>query len=556
MKVPILTITALAVLCLEKSFAQTKIFTFSGGAGDRAGWSSDFAGDVNGDGKTDIIMGSWGADPVGADSGSATVFSGANGAILFTFNGQVAGERFGDAVAGAGDVNQDGFDDVIIGARNASGNAGRVEVRSGQDGSLLYQATGFSTGDYFGCSVGGVGDVNGDGFGDFAVGSLGYDFPPFPGAVGAAFIYSGIDGSLLYAKTGSGSGQQFGTSLHGLGDVNGDGRSDFIIGATEGFGASAGKGYAEVYSGATGALLFHLSGENNNDQFGHSVSDAGDVDQDGRSDIIVGAYQNNTATFHAGKAYVYSGSTGSLLYSFVGKAVSDQFGYTVAGAGDVNGDGFADVLVGTTGDDRNGSNSGSIQVYSGKDGSLLHDILGNAANDQLGFSVAGGGELTGDGNAEFLAGAVGSNQLAGSVVTYRGTPLTLSASPGTLSLASGGVQTMTLHAGPSYAGHTYFLVGSASGTSPGTDIGGLLIPLNLDPYFLFTINSPNQAPLAQSLGTLDASGNGSCSFSLPAGSNAALTGTKLHHAFAVIVSSPPFIIFPYASNPASLGLTP
>ena len=136
------------------------------------------AGDVNGDGFADLIVGAEGDDNNGvSNSGSARVFSGLDGSVLYTFDGTVSGGFFGGSVSGAGDVNDDGFADLVVGARFGSNNApsaGRALVFSGVDGSVLYDISGASN-RLFGVSVSGADDVNGDGVDDFIVGSTFFD---------------------------------------------------------------------------------------------------------------------------------------------------------------------------------------------------------------------------------------------------------------------------------------------------------------------------------------------------------------------------------------------
>src|SRR5215510_13005486 len=149
-------------------------------------------------------------------------------------------------------------------------------------------------------------------------------------------------------------GDQLGVAVAGAGDVNGDGFADVIAGATDGVGNGDEPGTAIVYSGLDGAVLYRFVGDFDGDAFGTAVAGAGDVDRDGFDDVIVGArYDDHTAIF-SGAVKVYSGKTGAVLHAFYGDGEGDRLGYSVAGAGDVNGDGFADIVAGAVFDNNNG----------------------------------------------------------------------------------------------------------------------------------------------------------------------------------------------------------
>ena len=235
--------------------------------------------------------------------------------------------------------------------------------------------------------------MNGDGKADFIAGAhaastSGKD------SVGSAFVYSGANVSLLYRKDGAATGDEFGISVSGAGDVNGDGKAHFIGGA---WAASPGgknaAGSAYVYSGADGSLLYQKDGAATGDILGISVSGAGDVNRDGKSDFMVGAPGADPGgRAGAGSVYVYSGADGSLLYQKDGAVAGDQLGSSVSTAGDVNGDGKTDFIVGAPNADPGGkADAGSVYVYSGADGSLIHQEDGAAAGDQFGGAVASAG---------------------------------------------------------------------------------------------------------------------------------------------------------------------
>jgi len=224
----------------------------------------------------------------------------------------------------------------------------------------------------------------------------------------AVFFASAVQAQCLsydtfYTFSGEAAGDQFGFSVSDAGDVNNDGFPDFIIGAPFHDSAGADRGRAYVYSGLTGSLLYTFDGAGAGDNFGYSVSGAGDVDTNGYDDVIIGAPLNDFAGTNAGQAYVYSGSNGALLYTFTADSAGDDFGRSVSGAGDVNNDGFADVIVGAPlyDDPINTLATGRAYVYSGANGSLLYTFIGQCYNiscdDSLdmgfGQSVSGAGDV-------------------------------------------------------------------------------------------------------------------------------------------------------------------
>jgi hypothetical protein len=338
--------------------------TFSGdSAFDNFGRSVSGAGDVNNDGFDDLIVGAIYDDNNGADSGSARVFSGATGAIFYTFLGDSAGDTFGQSVSGAGDVNNDGFADFIVAApfdANNGSNSGSARVFSGATGAILYTFNGDSADDNFGTSVSGAGDVNNDGFADLIVGAFADDNNGTDS--GSARVFSGATGAILYTFNGDSTGDNFGISVSGAGDVNNDGRADLIVGANLDDNNAADSGSARVFSGSTGVILSTFNGDSANDRFGCSVSGAGDVNNDGFDDLIVGAFADDNNGSNSGSARVFSGATGAILSTFNGDSAEDQFGISVSGAGDVNNDGFDDLIVGAFEDDNNGTSSGSATL--------------------------------------------------------------------------------------------------------------------------------------------------------------------------------------------------
>ena len=242
---------------------------------DRMGYSVASAGDVNCDGVDDIIVGAIGVQVGGVDRGAAFVYSGADGSELHRFDGINASGNFGFSVSGAGDVDGDGYDDVIIGAPYVNSmtrtNEGRAYVYSGFDGHKLHRFDGANSEDRLGFAVSGAGDINGDGLADLLVSSLWFDEGHLTNS-GAVDIFSGADGSLLRHFPGGSPEDYFGYSVSAAGDVDADGVPDVIIGAANAnISGKSDAGRAYVYSGASGRKLHRMDGENSFDLYGFSV---------------------------------------------------------------------------------------------------------------------------------------------------------------------------------------------------------------------------------------------------------------------------------------------
>ncbi|KAF0160669.1 MAG: FG-GAP repeat-containing protein, partial [Rhodocyclaceae bacterium] len=448
--------------------------------GDQSGYSVAFAGDVNGDGLADLIVGAYRSDPNGSDSGRSYVVFGQTGGTAidlsavatgsggFAINGQCAGDYSGVSVAAAGDINGDGLADLLVGAYHsgpaAGAEAGRSYVVFGSTGTAPVELSAVANGtggfvingqgasDRSGVAVAGAGDVNGDGLGDLIVGAHLSD-PAAGTDAGRGYVIFGTTGTMAavdlsaiasgqggFVINGQGASDYSCRSVAAAGDVNGDGLSDLIVGAfgsDPAAGAHAGRSY--VVFGQTGTMAIDLSavangtggfvinGGGSYDLSGTSVAGAGDVNGDGLADLIVGAYRSDPNGGDSGRSYVVFGQTGGTAINLTaiangsggfvinGEGAYDSSGFSVAAAGDVNGDGLADLIVGANGSDPNGGNSGRSYVVFGQTGGTAID-LSAIANGSGGFAI--NGESAGDlsGRSVAAAGDVNGDGLSDLIV--------------------------------------------------------------------------------------------------------------------------------------------
>ena len=386
-------------------------------------WGTTF--DVNGDGFADVVVG---ADTV-SSKGAAYVYLGsANGpgASADTTLTAPSDGTFGSSVASAGDVNGDGYADLIVG--DASGGA---YLYLGGPSGVATSPTALSNpagaGVYFGGSVAGAGDVNGDGFADVIVGA-----PGVASGAGSVYLYLGSSAGIGTTPATTLSGVDgdngaFGTSVASAGDINGDGYADIIVGAS-GAGNTAGSAY--VYLGGASGLSTAPSLSLNDppltsiDQFGAAVAGAGDVNGDGYADFVVGAFGTATQT---GAAYVYLGAQHAVATTpattLKGLVSEDQFGFSVSGAGDVDGDGYGDLLIAAP---SAFSSLGSAYVFLGSASGIVAASVvtmsdpNRVEGDEFGLSSAAAGDINGDGHADLILGSQYATDSAGAAYLYFG----------------------------------------------------------------------------------------------------------------------------------------
>jgi len=347
------------------ALAQDPLHSFHGSAaGNRLGLTVAGAGHVNLNGAEDFVVGEPEYTDGIANVGRAHAYDGATGAKLRTWESTGYDDYFGWSVDGVGDVNGDGYDDVVVGAPSdyGFGKAGYVKVFSGKTGATIHTFQGDSPNDLFGQRVAGVGDCTGDHVPDILVAAIG-DYTT--GAQGYVRLFSGANGSLRYTIPSplSSSPPGFGDALAGIDDVNGDGKADILIGfpSDDRYGTSGGSFW--VHSGVDGFGLYRHFGSTG-DRLGSALSGLGDVNGDGFPDYLVGEKLSE-------RVQVVSGEDSQVLYEVQGPPQADWFGASVACSGDADRDGYHDWICGAPYSDVSGNNAGSAYAYSGLSGDIM-----------------------------------------------------------------------------------------------------------------------------------------------------------------------------------------
>jgi len=322
------------------------------GHGDEFGTSVASVGDVNGDGVPDFVVGAPGNSRFFTLVGYVKLFSGRDRTLISEAVGSFDTSLYGSVVAGIGDVNDDGIPDFAVGEPGVYGTfQGVVRVYSGAPpaGSdkrpeelFEFGRVGRDTWDNMGQdAIAGIGDITGDGIPEFAIGIMNRDVKgkgrPGPGEV---IVVEGGTGKDLFSLEGKSDGDWFGNRVAAIGDMNGDGTPDFAVAS---FGFKGRRGGVTVYSGESRKPILVLTGTVELGYFGLSVAAIGDVNGDGRADVVVGASKGDGEFTVWGKN---RNNTGKLYFSYQGGA-NDRLGDILAGVGDLSGDGVPDFIVGS-----------------------------------------------------------------------------------------------------------------------------------------------------------------------------------------------------------------
>ncbi|ANM31706.1 hypothetical protein ABI59_22320 [Acidobacteria bacterium Mor1] len=402
----------------------------AGAADDELGTAVAFMGDVNGDGFGDLAAGRPEHDnDQGSNAGSVSLISGIDGQVLCRMidpNGS-NGDQLGSALAAVGDLTGDGIADLVAGTEfedSGASNGGAALVFSGADCAFVRKVTDPDAQnlDRLGSSIAGLGDLNGDGFEDFAAGAP-LDDTAGGNEAGSVTVFSGIDGSVLFKLTDPDglNGDQLGIAVASAGDLNLDGTPDIAAGAyLDDTTTATNAGSVVIFSGTDGSVIDKWTdpaGELS-DGFGIALAPITDRNNDGVPDLVVGSYRRNEGSSDTGLVLLLSGADGAVLERLIdiGRAPGDQLGYAVGSIRDLDGDGLAEVVASAYLDDNAaGADAGSLLVFSSIDGSVLHKLSDPAGSigDRLGSAIALG-DLDGDGVMELLAGSPFAEQPEGS----------------------------------------------------------------------------------------------------------------------------------------------
>lgn len=380
--------------------------------------------DVTADGVPDLLCSDPGFSttfPSQPFVGKVWLLNGATLATIFTTEGTASNEGFGTTFCELGDIDHDQTPDFLIGApgRYSNGNnAGAIELRSGKDWHVIYQVFGNASYQILGAAMSHLGDVDKDGYPDFAAAQAGFSTPTMP-QCGRVRVHSGRTGSPIpnLVWLGEAANQLFGSQVGGVGDIDNDGVPDFGASIQPGLGQ---PGLIRIFSCKTGTEVMRLSGVTNQYQLGQvPVVACGDLDRDGSDDILTtGMGITVWPTPNPGKTLVYSGirnpSIGnpqlraSPFLSFQGTGANDQFGWSVHGGLDLDGDGCSDFLVGANAVDCGTLiNAGEVRAISGRQGTVLFAFQGTQVGNYLGDAARIVLDTNHDGRPDILLGGHG-----------------------------------------------------------------------------------------------------------------------------------------------------
>lgn len=500
------------------------------------GWSLSKAFDYDADGHADVLI-SFPTSNFG--KGMVSLRSGKDFSELLAFHGGQDDAWFGYSVTTMDDLDGDGMPEVVVGSKYSDpagiDAAGSAYVISPGSGATLLQFHGSELFGYFGHDVECLGDIDADGVADLACSAVFTD----PGGItdaGSVFVYSGASGALIRRHDGAFASGRYGWAVANLGDLDGDSVPDYAIGAPEAEeGGVPDSGSVHFHSGASGALIDRVDGAEWGDRLGRMVARVADLDGDGVDEVAVGAPRAarpaNPFGSH-GLVMVLSGADRQVLRRIYGEQPDGGFGSAIADVGDVDGDGFHDLLVGAPSSGAyTYSDSGEAILYSGRNARRMCAFQGSHDDAELGYAVAAAGDLDADGLPDLLLGAPGEGGWTqrGYAQAHRYDPF-LRTAQSTLSLGAGDVVQLELAFPASEALRPFRILASARETGS-VLIGNLRLPLGPSAGLLWTSRNPTLR------GVLDASATAVFPLTLHRATTAAAVGSTLYVAAVTVDTS-------------------
>ena len=371
-------------------------------------------GDIDFDGTADYLISAPGeVNSHGVNSGIVRLYSGASGVQIRVHEGQSSSGFFGAPIIAMPDVDGDSIPDYVISEPNATHAgmqfAGEVTLYSGIDGATILQWQGSAMNSRFGMVVEKISDFDNDGKADLAIGEA---YADRNGVIncGVVSIFSCADGSLIREIVGNYAGANMGTSLHAPGDVNGDGFDDLLV--TSRYLNGSRKGQVQLFCGRKQTMLYTLRNPTEHqtyyNNFGVELIALGDWNGDGHLEIAISdSIENAPGRTGAGSVRVYSGKNGAILHTLFGDHEQEGFGVPLAQIGDLDGDGSNDFAIGQPSSANSIYANGAFRVFSGSTGGEITRIAGTVHHGRFGHCIADATDLNGDGRDEVLVGVPG-----------------------------------------------------------------------------------------------------------------------------------------------------
>lgn len=525
-------------------------------AGDLMGDTLGSMPDVTGDGIGELIGGAWAADAGGfTNSGVIRVWSGVDGSLLWEVSGPQDFAQMGLAVAAMADMNSDGLADVAVGA--SQGN-GEVHILSGLDGSLIRLFPAPGNADDFGEALSNAGDLDGDGKDDLFVGAGDTDGGMLLDS-GRVYAISGDTGVVIWNVPGEERLDHCGRAVLAIPDRNGDGKAECLAASPlADVGGVSDVGVVRMLDGSTGAEITRFQGQAFRAEFGDSLGLAGDHDGDGIQDIIIGAPREQPAVTPAvGAASVFSGADDSLIFRYAGTVANEWMGSSVGSVGDIDGDGFDEVMIGANG----AFYGGRVYFYSGRNGRRLWITESDGFGSDFASRIHPLADYDQDGDLDFMVGEphrrdAGIDKGAVSVWSFK--PM-LTSNVTSISSAVGANIVLDVdfpaHSWVFSSNVKYWTIMSLIGTGP-TILRGWEIPLGQDGVYDDSLAGIWPGPLQNPSGPLDANGDATVTMNLGPGTVSTLVGRTLHFAVVHFEGSGLDLIVHGSTRPVLIDIVP